>query len=162
MLTMPTGAKRISSRMTSFTKRIFPVLWFGLLILCLLVEVKVAREQHGVPAIVIVIPVLLMALGYFLFKKLIFDLMDEVWDNGNELIVVNDGHVERVPLANIMNVSYSGFTNPKRVTLSLRQPGRWGATLTFTPLARFFRLSLMSHPIVEDLIRRADQARTGA
>lgn len=159
MLIMPLGAKRISSRMTSFTKRAFPVLWFGLLILSLLVEVKVARQGYGVPLVGVLIPLLMMGLGYFLFKKLIFDLMDEVWDDGNELIVVNDGHVERIALSNIMNVSYSGFTNPKRITLTLRQSCRWGGAITFTPPARFMHLALMSHPVADDLIQRVDQAR---
>ncbi len=85
--------------------------------------------------------------------------MDEVWDDGNELIVVNGGHVERIALSNIMNVSYSGFTNPKRITLTLRQPCRWGSAITFTPPARFMRLALMAHPVADDLIQRVDQAR---
>ena len=156
MLTMPAGAKRISSRTTYFNKQVFPIVWFG----SLMVFTAIALTARGsVPLLVVLIPVLMLVLGYFLFKKLIFDLMDEAWDDGNELILVNDGHVERIALSNIMNISYSGLTNPKRVTLSLRSPCRWGATITFTPPVKYSLSSLISHPLVEDLIRRVDEAR---
>jgi len=160
MLVMPAGAKRISSSATGFYKNVFPVLWFGILLAVLALMTFVgSRAQGGVPLVAFLVPVLMMGLGYFLFRKLLSDLMDEVWDNGHELIVVNDGHVEHLPLSNIMNVGYMGFSNPKRVTLSLRQAGRWGARLTFSPPLNFTFAYLTEHPLVEDLIRRADAAR---
>jgi hypothetical protein len=39
-------------------------------------------------------------------KKLIFDLVDEVWDDGRALIVKNDDREERIPFADIKNVNY--------------------------------------------------------
>lgn len=97
--------------------------------------------------------------GFIVYKLLLADLMDEVWDNRAELIIVNAGHVERLPLSNIMNVNYSGLTNPKRVTLSLRQMGRWGEKLSFIPPMSFSLFALFSNPVVDGLIRRIDAAR---
>jgi len=159
MLSMPPGAKRISSRSTSFYKRVFPVLWIGTLGGVLLLTAFVGRRSPDVPSIAFLVPALMMVLGYLLFRKLLFDLMDEVWDNGNELIVVNDGHVEHLPFSNIMNVSYAGLSNPKRVTLSLRKAGRWGTRLSFALPMNYSFAYLTEHPLVENLIKRADDAR---
>ncbi|HEY1773227.1 MAG TPA: hypothetical protein VGH91_08555 [Gammaproteobacteria bacterium] len=145
--------------MTGFYKRVFPKLWVGFLAVVLIALAAVSRRQPGVPMVAFVVPLLMMVLGYFLFRKLLFDLMDEVWDDGKELLVVNDGHVEHLPFSDIVNVSYAGLTNPKRVTLSLRRPGRWGAKLTFSPPMNYSFAYLTEHPLVEDLIRRADEAR---
>ncbi|HEY3859773.1 MAG TPA: hypothetical protein VGM47_09225, partial [Gammaproteobacteria bacterium] len=154
------GAKRISSRMTGFYKRMFPILWFGLLALILVVMASMSRRTPGVPLVALLVPALIMVLGYFLFRKLLSDLMDEVWDNGKELIVVNEGHVEHESLANIVNVSYSGFTNPKRAVVMLRRPGRWGGKIAFIPLRSSIRiLSLGDNEMIDELVRRADEAR---
>ena len=160
MLVMPPGAKRISSRMTGFYKRVFPILWFGFLLVILAVMVSVSRRQPGVPVVVFLVPILMMVLGYFLFRKFLFDLMDEVWDDGKELIVVNEGHVEHEPLAGIVNISYSGFTNPKRASVTLRRPGRWGGKFAFIPLRSSIRiLSLGDNEMIDELVRRVDEAR---
>ncbi len=160
MLTMPPGAKRISSRSTGFYKRVFPFVWFAFLGLILVVVASVSRRQPGVMVVAFLVPAAVMVLGYFLFRTLLSSLMDEVWDNGNELIVVNEGHVEHEPLAGIVNISYSGFTNPKRAVVMLRRPGRWGAKLAFIPLRSSIRiLSLGDNELIDELVRRVDEAR---
>ena len=49
----------------------------------------------------------MMGFGYFVMKKLVFDLVDEVWDDGEALLIKNRGQEERVALRDIKNVSYS-------------------------------------------------------
>ena len=162
---MPPGARRISSRMTAFNKRVFPVMWFGFLGLFLLGGMASGLSRPATMFPFLIVPLFMAVFGYLIMKKLIWDLMDEVWDNGAELIVVNADHVEHVPLTNIMNISYMGFSNPKRATLSLRNPGRWGAKLSFIPQQPFMSLSMFTvfdNEIVDDLIRRVDAARRGA
>jgi len=160
MLVMPPGAKRISSGATFFYKRMFPFLWFGFIGLFLLVGIVAARSQPVLVLPLIVLPLGIAAVGYLVVKHLLSDLVDEVWDNDRELLVINDGHVEHVPFSNIVNISYSGFTNPKRATLILRQPGRWGAKFSFIPPRSSIRIfKLMDNELVDDLIRRVDQAR---
>lgn len=160
MLVMPAGAKRISSGWTGFYKHVLTPLWMCLLAGVLFMLVLVGQKAQEVPLVAFLVPVLMMVLGGLLFRKLLSGLMDEVWDNGHELIVVDDDHVEHVPLANIINLSYMGLANPKRVTLSLRQAGRWGESVAFIPaVGLFWPVNLTTSPLVEDLIRRADAAR---
>lgn len=161
MLTLPPQAIRVSSAWTAFYKRLFPILWSGLLLLITLIQWKAMQAQRELLPLIFVAPVVMALIGYFVMKVFIADLMDEVWDNGDELIVLNDGHAEHVPLKDIVNISYMGFANPARATLNLRQPCRWGAKITFSPRRRFLSfLSMMENPLIEDLIQRVDATRT--
>jgi hypothetical protein len=149
--------QRISSRMTFFTKRVFPMAWFGFLVVWVVAVVMSRGGSRPIPVEILLIPAVMVVFGYFLMKKLVFDLVDEVWDAGSELIVRNKTVELHVPLAEIMNVSYTMFTNPQRVTLLLRENTPLGNEITFVPPARLFPLS--RSPIVDDLIRRVDAAR---
>jgi hypothetical protein len=90
-------------------------------------------------------------------KFLVFDLLDEVWDEGEALLLRNDGQEDRIPLTNIINVSQATFTNPPRITLTLRHPCRFGKDVTFSPSARLNPFS--KDPIAVELIDRVDAAR---
>lgn len=160
MLTMPAGAKRISAASSAFYKRMVPVIWYGIVLVTVVVFWSVRRLDPRIPALIFLVPLFMAFVFHVLGRGLLKDLVDEVWDNGNELIVVNEGHVEHLPFGNIMNISYSGYTNPKRVTLSLRHGGRWGARFSFIPPRSTVRiLSLGTNEMVEELIRRVDKAR---
>lgn len=101
-----------------------------------------------------------MAFGYFLFRRLLFDLMDEVYDSGDALVVRNNDQEDRIALTNITNVSYSQFVNPPRVTLSLREKCRFGDQVTFSP-PTYLKFDLFApNPMIEDLIKRIEAART--
>jgi hypothetical protein len=90
-------------------------------------------------------------------KKLVFDLVDEVWDDGHALIVKNGGRDERVAFSDIKNVNYSPYVNPPRVTLSLRRLTAFGDQITFCAPVRF--IPLTASPVIAALIDRIDQAR---
>ena len=153
--------KRISSKRTVFYKRVFPVLWFGFLAFFVLVSSLAPRRNHAPPIPMLIVPVVMSVVGYLLFRRLIFDLVDEVWDDGDALIVKNAGVEERVPLKSIINIGYSLLTNPERVTLTLRDAGPLGKEITFMPLSRAFSFRWLSrNPIIDELIERVDQART--
>lgn len=161
MLQMPAGAKLISSGSSTFYKRMLPALWYGIVIVIAVSLWKLSQTEPRIGLWIMVFPVFMLAMFHFLARSLLAGLVDQVWDNGNELIVVNEGHVEHVPLREIMNISYSGFTNPKRATLSLRHPGRWGASFGFVPVRSSIRiLSLGTNQMIEELIRRVDRARS--
>ena len=147
----------ISSRMTFYSKRVFPAVWFGFLALFILTAVAASGGRGFQPAFLI-IPLFMAVLGYVLMKKLVFDLVDEVWDDGDELVVKNRGHVERIPLSNIMNVSSMMLSNPQRVTLTLRNPGLLGKEVSFSPPVRW--VPFARSPIVDQLIERIDAARS--
>ncbi|HKA32945.1 MAG TPA: hypothetical protein VKH64_07005 [Candidatus Binatia bacterium] len=148
--------KRISSRWTFFHKRIFPWLWFGGLAVFFIVPALISANQ---PPFIFVVPLLLGIFSYFFFKHLLFDLVDEAWDAGDYLVFKNNGLEEMVRLENIMNVSSSTFTNPPRVTLTLRTPSRLGKEITFSPPASMNPLNAFKKPpIVDELIQRVDRA----
>lgn len=150
--------KRISSRSTFFYKRIFPLLWFGFIAFFATIPIWANhRSHHPLPFAFLMPPAVMAVLGYVLFRYLIFDLVDEVWDDGDSLIVRNGGMEERVQLDNIINVGFSTLTNPERVTLTLREPGILGKEVTFSPPRRFLRFR--RSPIVDELIARVDLAR---
>lgn len=102
-------------------------------------------------------PLVMAVFGYVLFRKLVFDLVDEVWDDQDALVVKNADIEERIALKNIINVGFSTMTNPERVTLALREPSRFGKEITFSPPRRFFAFA--RSPIINELIERVDQAR---
>jgi hypothetical protein len=89
----------------------------------------------------------------------VFDLADEVVDEGDALRVRFGENEERIPLAQIINVSYSGITNPPRITLTLRTAGRFGREVTFSPQQSFLSPLFRPNPLVNDLIERVDAAR---
>ena len=150
--------RRISSRTTFWYKRVFPIVWFGVLALFITIGVFSSAFGNGTQLVpFIVMPAVMAVIGYVIMKKVVFDLVDEVWDDGAMLVVRDKGREERIALSNIMNVSYSPLMNPPRVTLMLRQPSNFGSEITFSAPIRFapFAKSL----VIEDLIRRVDATR---
>lgn len=155
--------KRISSKRTLFYKRLFPVFWFGFLAIFVLAALLASRRTHVEVIPMLIAPVVMAVIGYMLFRRILFDLVDEVWDDGDALVVKNAGMEERVPLRNIINIGYSLLTNPERVTLTLRDAGALGKEITFMPLPRPFLFRWLSrNPIIDELIGRVDQARRRA
>src|SRR5262245_55305760 len=91
----------ISSKTTFLYKRIFPIVWFGMIALIVIVPVfRGVAGGHTVPVQVLVIPAILAAFGYVLMNKLIFDLVDEAWDDGAQLVIRNKGQEDRIALSN--------------------------------------------------------------
>jgi len=149
--------------MTFFYKRVFPVIWFGFLAFFIavpFVRSGVAGSVSSPPLAFLLLPVFMAIFGYFIMKKLVFDLVDEVLDDGDALVIRNGSTEERVPLADIINVGYSQLTNPPRVTLSLRNPGQFGDRVSFCAPVAFNPFRVFStNPIIDELIKRVDAAR---
>jgi hypothetical protein len=149
--------RRISSKATLFYKRVFPLLWFGFIAVFVLTNLFASRRSSSEFTPFLVTPVVMAISGYVLFRKLLFDLVDEVWDDQDALVVKNAGDEERIALKDIINVGFSTMTNPERVTLTLREPSRFGKEITFSPPRRF--LTFARSPIINELIERMDRAR---
>ena len=142
------------------TKRIFPTVWFGFLALFFLVSLATKSAGADIPLPFLFVPIAMGAFGYFLMKNLVFDLVDEVWDAGSELLVKNKGRQARIALTDVMNVSYSVVTSPQRVSLTLRQPSLFGREITFAAPTRW--VPFAKSPVIENLIQRIDEARRRA
>jgi hypothetical protein len=161
MATSPQGMTLISSRATAFYKRGFPILWYGFLILFIFLPLIVGSQTGQSPQpMFFIVPIAMMAIGYFVFKKIVFTLVDQVFDLGDALLVKNGTQEERIALSDIINVSYTPMMNPPQVTLTLRQPTVFGVKVTFCAPKRF--VPFASSPMVDDLIKRVDAARSRA
>jgi len=149
----------ISSKMTFFNKRVFPAIWFGFLAVFIGLALFSGAGRNPASLLpVLIAPAIIIVFGYVIMKKLVFDLADEVWDDGDSLVVKNSGQEQRIALSDIKNVSYSPFVNPPRVTLSLRRPTVFGDEITFSAPLRLVPFS--KSPVITDLIERVDQARS--
>jgi hypothetical protein len=111
------------------------------------------------PIPALIVPTIMFVVGFFLMKKFVFDLADEVWEDNDVLIVKNRGQEQRIALRDIKNVSYSPMMSPPRVILSLRRPTVFGGQIAFCAAVRF--VPFATSPIVDDLIDRIDTARQG-
>lgn len=156
--------RRLSSRSTYFYKRIFPWLWFGFLALIVLVLAYSLRGRHAPVLPFLIGPAFMAVLGFVLYRKLIADLVDEVWLAGDLLLVKNHGDEISIGLRDIVNVNAVTITNPRRITLMLRNATRLGQHVSFMPAiqAGTFVSSFKPDPIASELIARVDALRTTA
>lgn len=148
---------KISSSWMKFYKRAFPVVWFGFLVV--FAYFAGPRAIHNGQWVFLAMPCIMAIVGFVLFKKLLWDLVDEVYDCGDYLLVRNKGEEEQIPLHNIMNVSLSMHVNPPRLTLRLARPGKFGSEVAFSPVFKFSLNPFARNPIADDLIVRVDAAR---
>ena len=69
---------QLSSKMTFFYKRIFPFVWFGFLLVFVAISLLVGLQPDAATALPLLVgPVVMAFVGYVIFKKFIFDLVDE-------------------------------------------------------------------------------------
>ena len=152
------GVKKISSGQTLFSKKVFPVIWFGVLGF-----IALGTLFNGAPKqdpMLVVIPLVMAAVGFFIMRGMVWDLMDEVYDCGNFLLVRNRDEEDSIPLANIMNVSASTNQRPPRITLRLVKPCKFGTEITFSPLTPFTLNLFAKNNVAEDLILRVHEERS--
>ena len=150
--------KVISSNSTKFYKYVFPVIWFGFL--CVIVVMGLMTGARHQSPMLLIMPLVMAAIGFMMFKKMFWVLADEVQDGGDYLVVRRGGEEATVYLKDIMNVSATTNMNPPQVTLRLVHPCRLGDELVFSPATGFFSLNpFRKNEIVEDLIVRVDTAR---
>ena len=150
--------RRVSSRLMPLYKWAFPVMWFVILAAFAMVALTVpVFRPISTRSLFLATAIFMAVLGYLIFRKLMFDLVDEVIDEGDSLVVKNRGNSDRIALSDIRNVSYSALINPARVTLSLRKPSVFGDEVTFC--APFCLIPFASHPTINQLIERIDAAR---
>ncbi len=149
--------KKLSSSSTFFLKRIFPALWFGFIAFFIWIGLLTESRDKVEHVMIFAGPAFMAVIGYYLMKHLVFDLMDEVYDEGATLLFKNNGKAVRVNLADIKNVSYSVVINPPRVTISLRHKTEFGDELTFSPPGNL--LPFRKNQEIVELIDRIDRAR---
>jgi hypothetical protein len=139
---------------TFYFKKLFPAIWFGFLAFFLLAA---APASGGESILFYIVPVAMAIFGYGFFKRLVWDLADEVYDAGDRLVFRKGGQEQIVRLDEITNIAYSHLHSPERITIHVRSPGLLGKELVFNPPMRSNPFSKC--PLVSDLIERVDKAR---
>jgi hypothetical protein len=148
---------RISSQQTYFSKRILP--WMLLVVVAIPIVIGSTLGRGHPPLQMFLFPLIMLPVFYVIFRKVVWDLVDEVYDGGDYLLVKNGDEEDRIPFSNIMNVSSTLLVNPPRVTLRLVTPGRFGKEVTFMPVRPFTFNAFARNAIADDLIERVDKAR---
>jgi hypothetical protein len=149
--------KKISGGSTLYYKRLLPAILLALPVLFVCLALIASPVRPPLPALLP--PVLLLPFFYFLMRKLVWDLADEVWDGGDHLLVKIGDQSEAVPLSNIMNVSASTLVNPPRITLRLVSPGRFGKEISFAPPRNSLFNPFARNAVADDLIERVHRAK---
>ncbi|MDP9127611.1 MAG: hypothetical protein M3N08_05050 [Pseudomonadota bacterium] len=148
---------KISAAHTFFYKRIFPVIWMGFIIGIPTIALATAHQNRSAMLPVILAPLFLLVVGFFLMRARIFDLVDEVWDDGTDLVVKDKDQEARIALSDIMNISFQA-SRPPRATIRLRRPCCFGETVVFSPRTKF-SFNFWKNDIIDDLITRIDEQR---
>lgn len=152
----PPAGTKLSADQTGRKKIIFPAIYFASLIP---ITLTYLRHSDGKPILPGMLLLLIMAVfGVFAMKQFLWDLADEVHDQGDALLVSRRGVRETVALSNVRDVTYANM-RPPRLTLHLRRPGRFGARVSFSPAAKRSRNPFAKHPLMEELAVRAWRAR---
>ena len=157
--------RRLSSSTTFFYKRVFPLLWIGFLLAVFglqfwLASHARANEQSPPLFPLLLMPLFMGGIMFLIYRTLLQDLMDEVWLDGDWLVVKSRGQQIRVALRDVMNINASTITNPRRITVMLRTDSRFGRNLTFIPASpRGFMAAFKPDPVATELIERVDALR---
>ena len=61
-----------------------PLFWFGFIAFIVIIVLLTSGRTHAAPIPFLVAPVVMAVFGYALLRKLVFDLADEVWNDGDE------------------------------------------------------------------------------
>jgi hypothetical protein len=146
----------LSSRGTNFEKRIFPVIWFGV-VGVLLCGSLTGIFKGNADFRSLLLPFGMAAFVFVIMKLWVWDLVDEVWDDNESLVVRNKGREVRIDLLNIKNVNHSTLSNPPRVELTLREPCAFGRTIAFVPPRKFPWIG--DARVASELIERIDRRR---
>ncbi|MGH8397021.1 MAG: hypothetical protein ACRETA_02095 [Gammaproteobacteria bacterium] len=156
--------QRISSRTTHFQKRVFPAIWFTIIafvVVVVMIAIVVNHRFQPLLFAVFLLFALCMAIfGHLIMKKLAANLMDEVWDDGNALVVRNRGVEARIQLSTIMDIEPQAYSHPPRVTLTLREPSAFGTKIAFCPIGISY-FPFYGNRVVNDLMKRVSTLQNG-
>lgn len=155
----PPKRRRISSRFTFFLKRIAPTAAFGSALLHPAIVFSAFVEELPPLAWFFVlggVSVGVCVFGWLTRDVVIFDLADEIIDEGDSLLVRKENREERIHLSNLDSVRCNIFFFPDKVTLILKKPSGFGQEIAF--LQRLF-IPHFKSPIIQDLIDRIDAKR---
>ncbi len=128
--------KLISCPTTTFHKRVLPVLCAAVFALLGAVTVAAYLVQRDIRAAAIggVSSLGVTAVVFVALWLRRYDVADEIWEDGDVLIVRSGSREVHIPMTNVIGLEYTRFQNPTRMTLTLREPCEFGSEIIFLPL----------------------------
>ena len=121
--------KKISGPL--FLKKLIPRFFFGILAF-MYVQFLISGATSWVGLLIVSSIFVGMTVFAYILQKAIFrDLVDEVYDDGESLLLRKDGIDRRVMLKDICYIYYPVFSSPQRVFLQIRSDLRKGKELAF-------------------------------
>jgi hypothetical protein len=149
-----------------YFKTFLPVFWFGFfacyIVICFLgvffgghgegfLESSLTFLGNAIGALV------MGAIGYIAFIRQAWELVDEVFDNGNGLIFRKGRKEQRVNLCDITSIKRAWLWSMmlERIIICTRSEGVLGKRLVFVAPMTLLRRS----PLLYELMERVDQAK---
>lgn len=156
--------RRLSSRWTPFCKKAFPVAICGVVAITLMMALVAMRTGKQGAWMFLVLPLLMMVVGYFVYRHLIVDLADEVRLEGEATVVKHRDASAEIPRCGVTDVEASTMTNRRRITLTLRNESRRDRGIVFMPAVASVSLAyrFKPDPVATELAGRIDALRTSA
>ena len=154
------GPERLTDGSTWYWSRVFPTLWSALLgVFVLLVWVGVLGD--GTPPVAVKAAITgAWAGGSALFFHM-FRGLEDVWLDGDDVVVGDPARGTRVSLRDVRAVKESRLRQVKNITLELARPTPRGASITFVPKGiKTFFFPYASSPVAARLQERKQRLPT--
>ncbi|MCB1592638.1 MAG: hypothetical protein KDI90_09330 [Alphaproteobacteria bacterium] len=146
---MTNDMKKISGN-TFLYKKAYPAIF----IIAAAGIVYIGLKDMNVSPFVIVGAMVLNAIVFFtLYRQFFLPMVDTVYDCGDSLLVQNSGQDVRVPLSDVVNLSFQHSV----IVLDVRTDTPFGKKIKFA--APNQHIVSTEHPVIVELLPRIDQAR---
>ena len=143
----------ISSQFTFWNKFGFPGLVLILIALSALAALAEGIGNSIRSAIPHLLALMFISAAWYLVAKKSAELVDEVYDDGDALIVRNDDDKVRIAFSDIKSVEWWRYGSV-HISVTLREPCVLGDRIVFLATGWF-----RPKPDIEDLIQRVDASR---
>ena len=152
--------KKISCRTTFYQKKLFPLVFIGFGIYAMIVG-GTGESGHPFFILLFLLIITLIIFAHIQFK--VFFLMDEVFDDGDSLLLRNSGKEVRIPLQEIENICYpkknNYYSRLEQVELTLKHPTEFGTEIYFLSAGDDL-FSNEANTDIPDLMERINQTKT--
>jgi len=148
--------KLFTDRQVFNYKCLIPVVLIGIISVAIFAA-ELLKRNTVLDVILLLVVGKFVFTGWNLYRLMKSDLIDEVYDDGDSLVLVQRGRCESVMLKEIINVNYQSGFNTSMVTLTFRYSTRLGRKISFKHPTEI--MPSMGQKSVDELILRIDMAR---
>lgn len=152
--------QRLTDGSTFYWSRVFPTLWMTLVgVAVALVWMDVLGEATAPLAVKTTVTVIWAGLSSFFFR--LFGRLQDVWLDGEDLLVGDPRRGIRVSLREVREVRESRLQHVKNITLKLARPTPVGDSIRFVPKGlKTFLFPYTSSPVADELRARRQRLLT--